>query len=229
MGTSFVASRDGRQASLPMAEVRDLISAGVLDGDAAICRARPEAAQWLKRELLDADAYAAQHRVVAPGPEGTMLNLAESPLARLAFAAAGESEAFLSRHQVEAGERVRRLAERARLQPRLTMSYSAAHVATKGAGHAAEIGDLAADARKQLAEIHEVLPRDCAGVVMDVCGLLKGLQLVEAERGWPRRSAKLVLRIGLDRLAEVWGLGAVAVGAEARRPRTWMEGRRLPL
>ncbi len=228
-GSSYVASRDGRQVTLPVAEVRELIASGVLDGDARTCRARPEAAQWLKRAMLDADAFAAQHRIAAPGPEASTVNLAESPLARLAFATAGESEAFLSPHQVEAGERVRRLAERARLQPRLTMSYSAAHVATKGAGHAAEIGDLAADAKRQLAEIHDVLPRDCAGVVMDVCGLLKGLQLVEAERGWPRRSAKLVLRIGLDRLAEVWGIGAVAVGSESRRARKWMAGDRLPL
>jgi hypothetical protein len=228
-GASFVAARDGRQATLPVAEVRDLIASGVLDGDAIACRARPEAAQWLKRAMLEADAFAAQHRVAAPGPDGTTLNLAESPLARLAFAAAGESDAFLSRHQVEAGERVRRLAERARLQPRVTMSYSAAHVAAKGAGHAAEIGDLVADAKRQLAEIHAVLPRDCAGVVMDVCGLLKGLQLVEAERGWPRRSAKLVLRIGLDRLAEVWGIGAVAVGRESGRAKKWMGGERPPL
>ena len=228
-GEGFVAARDGRQVTLPVAEVRALIASGVLDGDATTCRARPEAGQWLKRAMLDADAFAAQHRVTVPGPDAGMMNLAESPLARLAVAAAGESEAFLSRHQVEAGERVRRLAERARLQPRLTMSYSMAHVATKGAGYAAEIGDVAADARRQLAQIHDVLPRDCAGVVMDVCGLLKGLQLVEAERGWPRRSAKLVLRIGLDRLAEVWGIGTVAVGSESRKARKWMGGERLPL
>ena len=48
---------------------------------------------------------------------------------------------------------------------------------------AGEITDLAADARRSVAEIHRVLPRDCAGVVMDVCGLLKGLQDVERERG----------------------------------------------
>lgn len=228
-GAVFSIARDGQLATLTATEVSELISAGVLSGDATSCRARPEAAQWVKRAMLDGEAYAAQHRVATPAPDGATLNLAESPLARLATAAAGEDAAFLSRHQVEAGERVRRLAERARLQPRVTMNYSAAQIAAKSAGHASDVSDLAADARQQLARIHDILPRDCAGVVIDVCALLKGLQLIEAERGWPRRSAKLVLRIGLDRLAEVWGIGAIAVGAESRRPRTWMAGEGLPL
>ena len=145
--------------------------------------------------------------IVIRTAEGRMLNLAESPLARLAAPGTDGSPAFLAPHQVEAGERVRKLAERARLQPRVTMSYDAAHTAGgKGAGTAAEISDMAAEARRTLSEIARVLPADCAGVVLDVCGLLKGLQTVETERGWPRRSAKLVLRIGLDQLAQHFGL-----------------------
>ncbi len=214
---------------LPADDVRGLQAEGVIGGDARRAVALPGTAQWLKRQLLEADAFAAQHREAGQGAEGAALNLAESPLARLATAS-GSEPAFLARHQVEAGERVRRLVERARLNPRLTMSYAAAHVAGgKGAGHAGEISDMAADARKALAGIHRALPRDCAEVVLDVCGFEKGLQQVETERGWPRRSAKLVLRIGLDRLAEVWGIGAVAVGREGGRQRAWMEGERVAL
>jgi hypothetical protein len=84
-----------------------------------------------------------------------------------------------------------------------------------------DISDLAAEARKALAEIPKILPVDCAGVVLDVCGLLKGLQTVESERGWPRRSAKLVLRIGLDQLARHYGLDPNAVGRPGRN-RAWM-------
>jgi hypothetical protein len=91
-----------------------------------------------------------------------------------------------------------------------------------GGGGGVEIGDMAADARKALAEISRVLPLDCAGVVLDVCGLMKGLQVVESERGWPRRSAKLVLRIGLEQLASHFGLAPQAVGAARRRDRVWM-------
>jgi hypothetical protein len=109
------------------------------------------------------------------------------------------------------------------------MSYDAAHTAGgKGGNHVAELGDFAADARRALAEIHEVLPRDCAGVVLDVCGLLKGLQSVESERGWPRRSAKLVLRIGLDQLARHYGLAAQATGPASRRDRAWQDAGARP-
>jgi len=213
-------------ARLTADEVRALQAEGVLGGDGQRVAPLPGTAQWLKRQMLEADAFAAQHRDMAVGPEGVALNLSESPLARLAAGTASEP-AFLERHQVEAGERVRLLVERARLSPRLTMSYSADHVASgKGQNHAGEMSDMAADARKALARIHDALPRDCADVVLDVCGLEKGLQQIETERGWPRRSAKLVLRIGLDRLAEVWGIGAVAIGGESRN-RAWMEGARV--
>jgi len=82
---------------------------------------------------------------------------------------------------------------------------------------------MAADARRALAEIDRALPRDCAGVVFDVCGLLKGLQEVERDRGWPRRSAKLVLRIGLEQLAQHYGFGPVARGRAIAQVRQWMD------
>jgi hypothetical protein len=107
------------------------------------------------------------------------------------------------------------------------MSYSPAHTATGGrAGGVADISDMAADARRELARLHRQLPRDCADVVLDVCGLEKGLQQIETERGWPRRSAKLVLRIGLDCLAELYGLQEAAIGRESGRVRVAMDGPR---
>lgn len=217
-----------KAASLDGGAVRALAAAGLLAMEGGSCRATREARQWLRRQLAEADgAFAAQHRLEHRRPDGTTLNLAESPLARLARATEGQP-AFLASHHLEAGERVRRLVERAQLQPRLTMSYSAAHRAGgKSMSQPAAISDMAADARKALAELHRILPADCAGVVLDVCGLLKGLQTVEIERGWPRRSAKLVLRIGLDQLAHHYGLAPVAVGAESRRAHAWLgEGAR---
>ena len=221
VGAEYVAA-DGRRAAA--GRVLELIHAGALAGDAAECRASPETRAWLKRARLDGDAFAAQHRVTEARPEAPEVNLAESPLTRLAGSAG-----FLGRHHVEAGERVRRLVERAQLQPRLTMAYSASRTAGGRQNVAGEVSDMAADARRSVAEIHRVLPRDCAGVVSDVCGFLKGLQEVERERGWPRRSAKLVLRIGLDQLAEHFGIGAVAIGRSNGNARGWMEDGARPL
>jgi hypothetical protein len=72
--------------------------------------------------MLEADDFAGQHREIAL--EGAVaVNLNESPLARLA-AKGADGVAFLAPHQVAAGERLRRLVDRAHLPPRVTMSYS---------------------------------------------------------------------------------------------------------
>lgn len=211
-------------AHLRVTDVEALAATGVVVRIADRCRKGPGAKSWLRRQLLEPEArFADQHRVIVTGPGGAMRNLAESPLARLAAPMPGGTEPYLSPAQVEAGERVRRLVERARLQPRLTMSYSAMPAPGGPRSGAPEISDLAADARRALAEITLALPRECAGVVLDVCGLLKGLQTVEAERGWPRRSAKLVLRIGLDHLAHHFGLSDHAQGRNHGHGRSWIE------
>jgi hypothetical protein len=228
IGGRFRATTGDKSASLSSAEVLELISDGVLAGDRERCVATPEACNWLRRQLLD-DGFAGQHREERRLSDGTQINLAESPLARLAAATGSETRPFLEPHQVEAGERLRRLVERAQLRPRLTTSYDLTPAAARGRNGNAEIGDLAADARRQLARLVSALPRDCADVVLDVCGLEKGLQLVEAERGWPRRSAKLVLRIGLDQLAQQFGLDPLATGRPRAASSFWMEGGRPPL
>lgn len=218
------AGRPVRHAAAP---ILTLISDGVLAGDATACRATPETAGWLKRQMLGEAPYAGQHRLAAIGSDGAEHNLAESPLLRLARPSGGEG-AFLDAAQVEAGERLRQLVERAQLQGRVTMSYSPTHSVAGGRrGKAAETGDMAIDARRRLDAIARALPADCFGVAVDVCGFLKGLQQVEQERGWPRRSAKLVLRIALQQLAQYFGLAVAAEGTETRRPHTWLgEGAR---
>jgi hypothetical protein len=212
-----------RIATLEQKDVSALLRSGVLTGDAESCTAAPEAAGWLRRQLAEAEPFATQHRQEVRTADGHVLNLAESPLARLAVAVAGEREPFLLPHQIEAGQRLRRLAERAQIRPRVTMSYNAARTAGgKGAAAALDLSDMAADARRALTRIAKALPRDCVDVVLDVCALEKGLQAIEAERGWPRRSAKLVLRIGLDQLARHFGLEAAATG-HGSPTRGWME------
>lgn len=148
-------------------------------------------------------------------------------VARLATGRDGTS--FLAPHHLAAAERFERLVQRAQLTPRVTMSYSPTNVGGRGRqGNGVETAsDSAADARLKLSRLASTLPADCWGVLFDVCGLGKGLQLVETERRWPRRSAKLVLRIGLEQLAGQFGLAAHASGA-GTATRHWLE-ERLPL
>ena len=213
----FFVLPDGRQTDAR--KILELIHSGALGGDERQCAANGTTIAWYKRAQIDSDAFQAQHRITERGPQDREINLAESPLSWLAAGSA----AFLERHHLEAGERVRKLVERAQLQPRLTMAYSASRAAGKPQHAVGDISDMAADARRSLDEIHRVLPRDCAGVVFDICGLFKGLQEVERDRGWPRRSAKLVLRIGLDQLAQHYGLGPFAIGKPTTRSRAWLD------
>jgi hypothetical protein len=217
----FRAVGADRAATLPPADVAVLRSAGVLVGNADTCRAGPDARSWLRRQIVGGEPYAGQHREEITAADGRRIDLSESPLARLAAAGADGDRPFLAPHQVEAGERFRRLFERASLRQRVTVAYDPAR--GKGGSPRSEVSDMAADARKALAAIIEALPAECAGVVFDVCGLEKGLQQVEGERGWPRRSAKLVLRIGLDQLARHYHLTPLAVGRAGTPNRAWME------
>ncbi len=88
-----------------------------------------------------------------------------------------------------------------------------------------DIADTAAEARQRLGKLAGRLPADCWGVLIDVCVYDKGLQQIEQERGWPRRSAKLVLRIGLEQLAGLWGLTNVALGLQTVRQTGWLAER----
>jgi len=197
----------------------------VIGVDRDACVPLPGTSQWLKRQMLDADAFAAQHRVETPVADNMVVNLIESPVARLA-SAGPDGTSFLKPHHVAAAERFRQLVERAQLQPRLTMSYSATRMAGSGGNAAGDMSDFAADARRRLGRIMQQLPADCADVLLDVCGFDKGLQVIETERGWPRRSAKMVLRIGLDALARLEGLDEAAAGPETARQRGWRDGPR---
>ncbi len=131
-------------------------------------------------------------------------------LARLAAGA----DPFLGPHHLEAARRFEALARRAAMGQRVTMSYDPARVGERGAGGGGprDLPDGAMVGRRSLGRIAEAMPRDCWGVLLDVLVFGKGFSEIETERRWPRRAAKLVLRIGLDQLAAQYGLGATGEG-----------------
>lgn len=152
--------------------------------------------------------------------------LVPDAIARLA--GGNPSEAFLAPHHLEAASRVTRLFERAHLRQRVTMSYDPARIGRSRGGAQGDLSDTSVDARKKLSVVAKAMSPDCWGVLSDVCLFDKGLQVIEVERCWPRRSAKLVLRIGLDQVASQMGLGELAVGQGGAASRSWLP-ERLPM
>lgn len=158
-----------------------------------------------------------------------MAHIDDNTLPRLAATRDG-AEPFLLKHHLAAAERLERLIERSRITPRVTMSYDPASIGARvrSGNGATDVSDSAAGARQRLSQLAAALPGDCWGVLFDVCGLGKGLQAIETERRWPRRSAKLVLRIGLEQLAAMFGLLPHIAGSAGASTRAWFD-ERLPL
>ncbi len=208
----------GAEAEISELGIRELEAHGLVRLDNDLCFPTRESTAWLRRHLSATGDFAGQHRQIVPGPEGSVRDLGADVLEKLARSGCG----FLQPHHLAAGRRVCQWGRRAQLNQRVTMSYDPSRIGGKrNATTEADIADMAAEARKSLARLFTDLPRDCAEIILDVCVFEKGLQVIERERGWPRRSAKLVLRIGLDQLAERLGLSPRANGRPTGRMTTW--------
>lgn len=134
-------------------------------------------------------------------------NVNESPLDRLYHRKSVKGVAYIDSHEYQAGERLRKDFERGQLQPRISanLSGSVGSAGKKGSSSGNEISDFALDARKRVENAMMILGPELSGVAVDICCFLKGLELVERERKWPPRSAKLMLKTGLSILARHYG------------------------
>lgn len=151
-------------------------------------------------------------------------NDAESPLAWLARRKGPDGRPFVSPLQLAAGERLRADFTRAGLTPRVTANWIAPIAQGRRAGggeSAAAFTDLVIAAKDRLARTLEAVGPEFAGLLLDVCCFLKGLETVERERRWPPRAARIVLTLALDRLARHYGIELEARGPAHARTRGW--------
>jgi hypothetical protein len=158
---------------------------------------------------------------VSPDGRARTRNTAESPLAWLARRAGRGAPALIGPHHLEAGERLRRDLEQARMLPRVTTDWSSPSSGGGAGGGPAAALDMALAARQRAEAALAAVGGAQAGLLLDVCGFLKGLETVEAERGWPRRSGKVALTLALERLARHYGLGSEARGPARTTTRHW--------
>ncbi len=152
-----------------------------------------------------------------------IVNMLESPLAWLHRRKDRQGRSQISATAFAAGERFRADVTLAQMLPRITSNWSAA-IASGRRGPAddpASASEAVLAARQRVRKACDILGPESSGLVMDVCAFLKRLEQVEIERGWPVRSAKLALRLALDRLADHYGLVERVTGAERQRTRVW--------
>jgi hypothetical protein len=171
------------------------------------------------------DPFLLQHMspasAIADRPEGRVcvrINEGESPLVWLG------RRKMISPEQLQAGERLRVEFTHAQLMPRVTSSwdFSLPRARRSAGASAADLSDLVVGARQRVRHALEAVGPEFGGLLLDVCCFLKRLDDVERERRWPARSAKVVLQLGLGRLARHYGFAGEARGAADPELRTWL-------
>ncbi|MDQ0324557.1 hypothetical protein J2R99_000406 [Rhodopseudomonas julia] len=229
--TFFCDGTPGRRREVPAALVKKLLAAGLLceAGERGLV-ASEEAAAWLRRTKADEPAFLAQHKCLerqkggSPSAPAPLTDLDESPIGLLARRGGEDGSPYLGAPLVAAAERLRRDFERASLQPRITANWQADLKAPKGSrqrGGQADLTETAIAARARFHAAMEAVGPELAGVLLDVACFLKGLSSVERERGYPARSAKLVLKLALQALARHYGIEETAEGKARVAMRHW--------
>jgi hypothetical protein len=139
--------------------------------------------------------------------EGALLiDDSESPLAWLARRRDREGAPLLAPELFQAGERLRRDYDLARTLPSITVRWDAVATDRHAQAQAMPISEQSLAARQRIDRAMDEVGPEFAGLLFDICACLKGLETIEAERRWPRRSARVVLDLALTKLARHYGL-----------------------
>lgn len=137
-------------------------------------------------------------------------------LERLANPRKGEA-ALLAGQDCAAAQRFQSDLELSGLRQRTTQSWSYASLVLKGGKHSssAQRSEPIAmlDARGRVQKACVAMGPELSGLLIDICLYDKSLAIIEKERGWPARSGKLAVALGLKALTRHYGLDQIARGA----------------
>jgi hypothetical protein len=186
------------------------------DGNSLVLSAAGRA--WLRRAASAGDGFREQHqsrsrqtREVEGSRRPVLVNDAESPLGWLRSRKDRQGRPLITDHQYAAGERLRADYWFAQLSPRVTANWSALAPADRSRraapAHGVSLRDDVVAAKERVRRALTEVGPELSGVLIDVCCELKGIEVAEKSKGWPKRAGKVVLQIALDRLARHYGLG----------------------
>ena len=184
------------------------ISMGLLRQEADRLSWENTASAYLKRAMVKErdEIFQEQHRqsetvsIEMDGERQTARrNELSSPLLALVRLKDRDGRSFFPADALEAGERLASDFHRGHLSPRITASWEPrlAKRTKAQANGAQDLSDTALAARLRFSRAADAMGPELSGVAIDVCCFEKGLELVERERQWPVRSAKLMLRTAL--------------------------------
>lgn len=169
-------------------------------------------------------ALATREIMTADGVASVMVDDGESPLAWLVRRKGRDGRPMITPQQFAAGEKLRADFTRGQLTPRVTSNWGAPAGRTRAGADAGDMTDTIVASRQRVRLALDDCGPEFSGLLMDVCCFLRGLEEVERERGWPARSAKIVLQLALDRLARHYGIDRAAKGGSDGPIRTWLAG-----
>lgn len=219
---SAVVGRGRGTARLSREEVRAMASEGLVECRGGRLERTAAGRAALRRALEGGETpFAAQHRelraasVEVDGTRETVaVNAAESPLAWLAGRRDRTGAPMISPQQYEAGRRLAADHARGHGTARVTQSWDASGVRGDAPRDRLAVSEAALDARRRVERALAAVGPGLADVLVAVCCEETGLEAVEKRLGWPARSAKVVLRLALDRLADHYGIAQAARGRE---------------
>ena len=185
---------------------------------------------WLRRVLAEEQAerapgmaeaaapFRAQHQEIGEKffadrltgePEARKVNLGESPIGWLARRKGPDGKAFLTIEEVDAAEKLRTDFELAQIGPSVAQDWRKFLTPgdrLSGTPVAGAPGEGAMMARDRVMKALAALGPGLADVALRTCCFLEGLEACERRMGWSARSAKVVLKLALQRLADHYGL-----------------------
>lgn len=190
---------------------------------------RPARAQTTSDNGTTISRYRAQHMslIDIAGPDfgrGAKFDESESPLVWLARRKGADGRPLIESHQLQAGERLRADFTLAQMMPRTTSNWHAAVAGRRRDRSEGHLTDRVIAARQRLRHALDAAGPEFSGLLIDICCFLKKLDIVESERQWPSRSAKVVLQLALERLARHYGFCAEVRGTSSPATRSWSAG-----
>ena len=159
------------------------------------------------RAMADSDPFRAQHGAVIDLGGGVKRETAAGVLEMLGRLNDAQGRPYLGETARAAAARLEADFERAHFRPLLTRDLSVLPRGTPFDPRGAEkLNAAALDARSRVMAALDAAGPGIRDMLFEAVCLSQGLSVVERTLGWPPRSGKALLRLGLERLAEHYGL-----------------------